>query len=673
VVNGACDRCGTPVVQKMLSQWFFKITDYAERLLADIDKVDWPEAIKSMQKNWIGKSEGSKLKFYLSESNKSIEVFTTRPDTLFGVTYLVLAPEHPLLQELESQISNWDEVKNYIEATKKKTDLQRTSLEKEKTGVELKSIKAVNPATEEEIPVWIADYALSTYGTGAVMAVPAHDERDFEFAKKFSLPIKCVIDPTGQISADTQEALEEKRKRILNGDECFALRGKLINSGEYTGLAWHDALDHITADFGKSTVQYRLRDWLVSRQRYWGAPIPIIYCESCGMVPVPEDQLPVKLPTDVDFKPTGESPLVYSKEFHDVVCPKCGKPAKRDSDTMDTFVDSSWYFFRFTDPHNDKEFAGQEQMNKWMPVDHYQGGAEHAVLHLLYARFFTKVLLDLGYLSKEVFKDGEPFVKLRNQGLILGPDGNRMSKSKGNVINPDDVVDEHGADTFRMYEMFMGPLEDAKPWSTEGIVGVKRFLDRVAYAISKAISEKETLQVNDGSSKSIDKVVKTVTEFIENSKFNTGVSDLMIAFNERDWLPKLDQKREFEAGVTDFSAIEKFVKLLAPFAPHLAEELWKNLGHIDSVHKQLWPSYNRSVMENQPSLLRTQINEKVVATDEVQGGLTQEQAIKIAKEKPELLKRLEGKEVIDIKYISNNPRNLILKYVVKPIVQDNKD
>jgi leucyl-tRNA synthetase len=619
VVNGLCERCGTKVEQKLLSQWFFKITDYAERLLADLEYVDWPQPIKQMQKHWIGKSQGALIKF--ESAGKWIEVFTTRPDTLFGATYLVLAPEHPLVAQLTTP-ERKAQVEQYIQQTKLKTELERTALEKNKTG-EFTGAYAINPATDQEIPIWIADYVLATYGTGAIMAVPAHDERDFEFAKKFNLPIKKVISGP---KTDPEP-------------EFYTGEGTVIGSGEYNGLSSQEARSHVAADFGRPVTQYKLRDWLVSRQRYWGAPIPIIYCDDCGMQPVPESGLPVRLPTDVDFKPTGESPLVYSKEFHEVACPQCGKRARRDSDTMDTFVDSSWYFLRFADPHNADAFASPEAIKQWLAVDAYQGGAEHAVLHLLYARFFTKALLDLGCLPAEPFPHAEPFLKLRNQGLIIGPDGEKMSKSKGNVINPDDVVAEYGADTFRMYEMFMGPLEDAKPWNTQGIVGVRRFLD-------KLFRFAEAFQPGPDNS-SIHKLTKKITADIEGYKFNTAVAAFMEFMNANQTLSQSDW--------------ETFLKLLAPFAPHLTEELWQKLGHADSIHKQDWPKYDDAQTRDAQVLLVVQVMGRTRGTLEVPVGLTQAAVKEKIMAHEVLAKYLAGQEIVKEIFIPDKLINFVIK------------
>ena len=475
VMNGKCERCGNDVLQKEVEQWLLKITKYAEKLLKATDKLDWPEKTKTMQKNWIGKSEGALIKFEISRhlmssrtSNvQAIEVFTTRPDTIFGATYLVLAPEHEIISNLKPQISNLEEVEDYIKKAKKKTELERISEVKEKTGVELKGIKAINPASGKEIPVWISDYVLATYGTGAIMAVPAHDQRDFEFAQKFNLAIKMVICPN----------YPKPTCPIL--DEAYEGEGYLVDSGGFNGMTSEKAKKEIIdwlakKGLAKNKTAYRLRDWIISRQRYWGAPIPIIYCQKCGEVPVPEKDLPVKLPEIVDFKPKGKSPLASSEKFVNTRCPQCRGKAKRETDTMDTFICSSWYYLRYADPKNSKNFASPEKLEKWLPVDVYIGGAEHTVLHLLYSRFFTKVLKDLG-----CFKFDEPFLKMRHQGIILGEDGQKMSKSRGNVVDPDDLVKNFGSDSVRMYLCFMGPYEQGGPWNPKGINGVFRFLNRV--------------------------------------------------------------------------------------------------------------------------------------------------------------------------------------------------
>ena len=612
VVDGKCERCGTVVVQKLLSQWFFKITDYADRLLKDLEPLDWPEPIKLMQQNWIGKSEGAEIEFEIAGIKERVKVFTTRPDTLYGATYMVLAPEHPLVDQITTP-GQKKYVINYVLQTQKKTELQRTALEKEKSGVFTGSY-AINPATQEQIPVWIADYVLATYGTGAIMAVPAHDERDAEFAAKFKLPVKIVVEESG----------------------------KLIESDKFNGLDWQDAKKKIAQEFGALKTQYKLRDWLVSRQRYWGAPIPIIYCDSCGMQPVAEQDLPVKLPTDVDFLPTGESPLMRSESFHKVKCPKCGGAARRDSDTMDTFVDSSWYFFRYIDPDNGQAFADKKKIKQWLPVDTYVGGAEHAVLHLLYARFFTKVLHDFKFIDFD-----EPFLKLRNQGLILGPDGEKMSKSRGNVINPDDVVAEFGADAFRMYEMFIGPLEDTKPWQTQGIVGVKRFLDKV-WRLASNLKESDPQHIGPGAI--FHRSIKKITEDIENFKFNTVISTLMILVNDMEKASWIFQD-EFEV----------LLKLLAPFPPHISEELWHNLGHKDSIHVQAWPKFDESLIKEATATIVIQILGRVRASVAVPAGSTQKFVKNLALQDETVKKYLADKEIVKEVFVPDRLINFVIK------------
>ncbi|OIO47881.1 MAG: leucine--tRNA ligase, partial [Parcubacteria group bacterium CG1_02_40_82] len=598
--GGVCERCGTQVVQKDLEQWFFKITDFIEDrpsfakatdgrrktsgLISGLDKIDWPEHTKAAQKNWIGKSEGAEFQMGISGIDKKLGVFTTRLDTVFGMTFALIAPEHQLVQELRDKIANWPEVEKYIVETKKKSELQRITEVKEKTGVELEGVKILNPFTKKEMPLFASDFILAHYGTGAVMAVPGHDQRDYEFAKKFNLPIVEVIK-----SKIGKSSIEK---------EAFLDDGILINSEDNDGLTSEEARKELTIwldknKIGKKTINYKLRDWLISRQRYWGAPIPIIYCDSCGAVPVPEKDLPVLLPDDVDFMPTGESPLARSKKFQDVKCPKCGAKAKRESDTMDTFVCSSWYYFRYADPHNEKEFVAKEKIKKWLPVDLYVGGAEHTVLHLLYSRFFTKVLHNLKLIDFD-----EPFLKMRHQGIVLAQDGQKMSKSLGNVINPDDVVAQFGADALRMFEMFMGPLEDSKKWDTKGIIGIYRFLERTWNFISKIKNQKSKTQIkNQKLENRIHKTIKKVTEDIEMLKFNTAISSMMILINEF--------AKEEEIAQEDF---ETFLKLLSPFAPHIAEELWSQLGHKKSIFTEKWPQFDKNLVKDETIELVIQIN-----------------------------------------------------------------
>ena len=669
VVDGKCERCKNEVRQKDLEQWFFRVTKYAEELLADLDKIDWPEPIKAAQRNWIGKSEGAELEFKVKDTDFSIKVFTTRPDTLYGATYMVLAPEHPLVEKLHSQIDNWDEVEKYREETQKKSELQRTDLNKEKTGVELKGIKAINPATGKEIPVFIADYVLMSYGTGAIMAVPAHDERDFEFAQKFDLPVVAVIIPNEDQLAEfikrkaIAEGPEEVKDNILEGKICYDGSGTMINSAEFDGLASEEAKWKITEKVGgQKKIQYRLRDWLISRQRFWGAPIPIVYCQYCAddsnqivekdgkkyaAVPVPEKDLPVLLPRDVDFKPTGESPLVHSQEFHQVKCPRCGAEGEgvmREVDTMDTFVCSSWYFLRYTDPHNDQAPFAQDKVEYWLPVDLYIGGAEHAVLHLLYSRFFVKALRDMEHL-----KFDEPFLKLRNQGMILGEDGQKMSKSRGNVINPDEVVQEYGADTMRLYEMFMGPLEDAKPWSTTGIMGVRRFLEKIWLVAAEWLDQGRPSDTSAELERLFHRTYKKVTEDIEAMKFNTAISAMMILVNQ------MAKEKKFRQDL-----LERFLIVLSPFAPHLAEEIWHNLGNDNFIALAKWPEWDEELIREEEIEIPVQVNGKVRAKIRVPAGTAEGEVIKLALGADNVKKHIADKKIIKQIYIPGKIVNIVV-------------
>ncbi len=585
------------------------------------------------------------LKKLLSKDNLYLEVFTTRLDTVFGMTYAVVSPEHKIINKLRPQIKNWPEVEKYLKQAKKKTDLQRME-NKEKTGVRLEGIEVVNPFNGEAIPLFTADYVLAQYGTGAVMAVPAHDERDFEFAQSHRLQFQEVINTTTY----------KLGPLALGKGWPYTEDGVLVNSGEYNGLNSSEAREKMTAwlkkeKLGRRQINYKLRDWLVSRQRYWGAPIPIIYCKTCGEVPVPEKDLPVELPTDVDFMPTGESPLVKSKSFHDVKCPQCGGAARRESDTMDTFVCSSWYYFRYADVDNKKAFASEAMLKKWLPVDLYVGGAEHTVLHLLYARFFTKVLHNLGYI-----KFDEPFLKLRHQGIILAEDGRKMSKSFGNVINPDDVVKVHGADALRLFEMFMGPLEDMKPWNTRGIVGISRFLEKISkMVLEKKLAdcgggEKPCENVPEGMPQLLHKTIKKVTEDIEALRFNTAISQMMIFVN---FAAKFDSMPR--------AAAEKFLILLAPFAPHLAEELWAELGNKESIFKSDWPKFNPELAKDETINLIIQVNGKVRDMIEVSADISENEAKKIALESEKVKKWLEGKEVIKTIFVKGKLVNIVIK------------
>jgi len=624
VKDGKCDRCGAPVEKKDLRQWMLKITAYADRLLEGVEKLDWPESIKALQRNWIGRSEGATVKFPISNFQFPIEVYTTRPDTLFGATYMVLAPEHNLLAELKPRITNWEEVQDYIAKTKNKSDLERTELNKDKTGVELEGIKAINPVNGREIPIWISDYVLASYGTGAIMAVPAHDERDFEFAKKFGLPIIEVItggdiDKEAYIDVDNGLMVNSE---FLNGLAPAAAIGKMIDWLEEKGV-------------GKKAVNYKLRDWVFSRQRYWGEPIPLVHCEKCGIVPLEEKDLPLTLPEVEKYEPTGtgESPLATIDEWVNTTCPKCGGPAKRETNTMPQWAGSSWYWLRYIDSNNDEAFADQDKLKYWLPVDLYLGGAEHAVLHLLYARFWNMVLFDLGVVPQE-----EPFAKLINQGLILGEDGEKMSKSRGNVVNPDEIIKDFGADTFRLYEMFMGPLEAMKPWSTKNILGVHRFLNKV-WDLGR-ITNYELRITNEESDRLLNKTIKKVSEDIEAMSYNTAISALMVLANKFQSVGSVNQEQS-----------EKFLIILAPFAPHLAEELWEKLGHVGGIFKEAWPEYDINKVIDSEIEIPVQVNGKVRAKLKLPAGISDTEAKAAALSNEGVKKYLAGepKKIIFVK------------------------
>ncbi len=817
VIDGKCDRCKSEVMQKELEQWFFKITDFVEDtvsengekvagLLSGLEKVDWPSSTKAAQRNWIGRSEGTIVKFPIinppaggQDTNKSqvsnskdqkesdcIEVFTTRVDTIYGCTYIVVAPEHPLVSEQlamnsEQGIQNKKEVEEYLKETKKKTDLERTELNKDKTGVKLEGVEAINPFNGESVPIFVADYVLGNYGTGAVMAVPAHDDRDYEFAKKYDLPIvqsvvpyiqmegECtprkdkettskdcvtaiVFDPSGKKvlilrrkkggtcvfpgcgiekgekaeEAITREIREETGYKnfvieknlipVLYGhgfkptkdvncfdkdtvfvvhlqdeerdelseeehgthemfwesvdcvknipqfgthhafmwehfevdEKAFCDDGIVFDSGEYTGLKSAEAREKMTAwleekKLGAKKVNYRLRDWLISRQRYWGAPIPIIYCEDCGTVPVPEKDLPVELPTDVDFRPTGESPLLRSESFQKVNCPKCGKSARREADTMDTFVCSSWYYLRFADPKNTQRFADPKKLEELLPVDFYMGGAEHTVLHLLYARFFTKALAKYGYLQFD-----EPFVKLHHQGMVLAEDGRKMSKSLGNVVNPDEVVGELGADTLRLYEMFMGPLEDMKAWNTGSVVGLRRFLEKVWKLQEKVTGNSESVTRKEVASL-LHKTIKKVTEDIEELKYNTAISSLMILVNALE--------KESQLPVASYQLL---LQLLAPFAPHIAEEIWENMGNTESIFLEKWPKYDEEKMVDEMKTIVVQVNGKVRANLLLPTGSTEELVKEAAMADANVQVHIAGKEIRKVIFVPDKILNVVV-------------
>ncbi|MBP1532314.1 MAG: leucine--tRNA ligase, partial [Alphaproteobacteria bacterium] len=585
VVNGCCERCGSQVVRRDKEQWMFAITKYADRLINDLDTVNFLDRVKSTQVNWIGRSEGAELSFELTDNNgnpinKQLLVYTTRPDTTFGVTYMVMAPEHHFVQELMSQFTNPTEVQHYVDETAKKSDLQRTA-DTTKTGVELKGIKARNPFSGKLIPVFISDYVLTGYGTGAIMAVPAHDQRDYDFAKAFNLPIVQVLDG-GDIS---KSAWEED--------------GKHINSGFMDGMDKQEAMaaaikfakEH---GFGHAKVNYKLRDWVFSRQRYWGEPIPMVYCEHCGWQPIPESELPLKLPEVPDYRPNdnGDSPLANATEWVNTTCPKCGGHARRETDVMPNWAGSSWYFLRYCDPHNDKEFASKEALDYWMNVDWYNGGMEHTTLHLLYSRFWHKFLYDCGYVSMP-----EPYNKRTSHGMILGSDGEKMSKSRGNVINPDEIVENYGADTFRLYEMFIGPFDQVAFWSDESLNGVYRFVGKVYSLLWKVSAEAKT---NADDLRAMHKCILEVTERINQMKFNTAVSSLMTYVNYLSGLSSIPQ-----------TLYENLLLLLSPFTPYLAEEMWARLGHDTSVVIQSWPQGDAKLAEDNVVTVGVQINGKM--------------------------------------------------------------
>lgn len=600
VKDGRCERCGTEVTRRNLRQWILKITEYAERLLQDLDSLDWPEPIKTMQRNWIGRSEGANVKFQIADGSGAVEIYTTRPDTLFGATYMVLAPEHPLVGSITTAAQR-RAVDEYIESANRKSDLERTDLAKDKTGV-FTGASAINPVNGKRIPVWISDYILISYGTGAIMAVPAHDERDFEFAMKFDLPIVEVVSPTkgGRAGGKRLEA-------------AFVADGYAVNSGEFDGLPTAEFKSRIIdwlekKQIGKRAVNYKLRDWIFSRQRYWGEPIPLVHCPKDGVVAVPYEELPLRLPEVDSYTPTGtgESPLAAMHAWVETRCPKCGGPAKRETNTMPQWAGSCWYFLRYLDPGNGATLAGNEAVEYWMPVDLYVGGAEHAVLHLLYARFWHKVLYDLG-----VVNTPEPFARLVNQGMILGEGGVKMSKSLGNVINPDDIVAEYGADSMRMYEMFMGPLEDAKPWSTNGISGIHRFLDRI-WRLSELGAEHGEPPVD--LVKLLHKTIKKVSEDTAALRFNTAISQMMVLTNEI-----------FKTEKRWSSIWEKFLILLAPYAPHLAEELWERTGKQPSISRRPWPAWDEKLIVEEERTVVIQINGKVRSKMQLASGTAPEE------------------------------------------------
>ncbi len=699
--GGLCERCGTQVVQKKMRQWALKMTAYADRLLYDLDKknLDWEEQIKEQQKNWIGRSEGAEFRMRITPFNKGgegdfINVYTTRLDTVFGMTYAVVAPEHEIIEKLKDKVENYAEAEQYIIKAQNKTGVERME-QKEKTGIELKGIKAANPFTNEQISVFVADYVLGGYGTGAVMAVPAHDERDFEFAKKYNLPIKTVIlrseatkDPVN--AADNNGILRSAQ----NDEGAFTNDGILINSGEYDGLTSEQAREKMTKwlkekGIGGKKVNYKMRDWVFSRQRYWGEPFPLVFCEHCaekiknqkskiknnefnagellnpGWIAVAEDNLPVRLPEVESYEPTGtgESPLANIKEWVETTCPKCGGPARRETNTMPQWAGSCWYYLRYIDPKNNKALIDKKEEKKWMPVDLYVGGIEHATRHLLYARFWHKFLYDIGVVSTD-----EPFKRLIHVGLILAEDGRKMSKRWNNVINPDDVIEQYGADSIRLYEMFMGPFTQGIAWSTKGVVGVRRFLERVFALASKMLIDAEDASASSAQARTdaeikitrlLHKTIKKVTEDIESFKFNTAISQMMILLNEME--------KEKNISLILYS---KFLILLSPFAPHITEELWSKIpptplyqggSNSESIFKQKWPEWNPALVKDKTIQLVIQVNGKVRDTIEVAAEIGDEEAKELAMKNEKVKKWTEGKKIVKVIFAKGKLINVVAK------------
>ncbi|MSU55851.1 MAG: leucine--tRNA ligase [Candidatus Taylorbacteria bacterium] len=649
--DGTCERCGSVVEKRPIPQWVLRITKYADRLLSGLDTLNWPEYIKESQRNWIGRSEGAEIEFKVEslklKVEEKIKVFTTRADTLFGVTYLILAPEHPILKKLEALISNFEEVEKYQAEVKNKTQIERTAEGKEKTGVQLMGIKAINPVNQEEIPVWIADYVLADYGTGAVMAVPAHDQRDLQFALRFDLKIKPVIAQVNSVAEIFPGLTEAKIESIRKSGFVHLGGGLLVNSGQFDGLLNEDAKEKIASFVGGTTVtNYKLRDWVFSRQRYWGEPIPLIHCPKCGVVPVPEKDLPVKLPNVKSYAPagTGESPLARIEKWVNVKCPKCKGPAKRETNTMPQWAGSCWYYLRYTDPKNRKRFTSQRAEKYWQPVDMYVGGAEHATRHLIYARFWHKFLFDIGAVSTE-----EPFQRLQNVGLILASDGRKMSKRFSNVVNPDEIVDRFGADSLRVYEMFMGPFNQAIAWNSDSLVGSRRFLERV-WKLREKISKETADETALVSASLLHQTIKKVGEDIEAFRFNTAVSGLMILLNS------LEGKEAISA-----ETFKTFLKLLAPFAPHLTEELWGHLGYKKSIHSESWPEYSEKIATSAPITIIVQVNGKTRESFTAKRGEPNERIQEIALALSSVRKWTEGKTIVKVIVVPDRLLNIVVK------------
>ena len=631
VVNGVCERCGSEVVRRVKSQWMLKITEYAQRLIDDLDLVDYPERVKAQQKNWIGRSTGAEVDFPTSTGDK-LTVYTTRPDTLYGATYMVISPEHPYIEKWADSLKNLDEIRAYQEEAAKKSDFERTEVAKDKTGVRLDGVTATNPLTEKEIPIFISDYVLVSYGTGAIMAVPGHDTRDWDFAKKFGLPIIEVV-KGGDVEKEAFTDCET---------------GIMVNSGILDGLTVEEAKEKIISyleekGIARAKVNYKLRDWVFSRQRYWGEPIPLVYCEKCGYVPIPEEELPLRLPDVKSYEPTdnGESPLAHMTDWVNTTCPHCGGPAKRETDTMPQWAGSSWYFLRYMDPHNDKEFASEEALKYWSPVDWYNGGMEHTTLHLLYSRFWHKFLYDIGKVPTP-----EPYAKRTSHGMILGANGEKMSKSRGNVVNPDDVVNEYGADTMRLYEMFIGDFEKAAPWKTESVRGCRRFLERY-WNLQDCVK-------GDGMSKKLEsafhKTIKKVSEDTETLKFNTAIAALMALMNEIS-----------AAGSITREELRIYTILLNPFAPHITEEVWSNLGFEGMVCQSQWPEYDEAKCKDETVQIVLQVNGKVRMRADVAADISKEDALALAKSEQKIADEISGKSIVKEIYVPGKLVNIVVK------------
>ena len=647
VVNGVCERCGSPVLQKEKSQWMLKITEYAQRLIDDLKDVNYLDKIKAQQINWIGRSEGAEVKFKIKDTEDTLLVYTTRPDTIFGATYMVVAPEHHLIEKYKEKITNMDEVEEYKRKSSLKSDFERAELNKEKTGVEIKGIKAINPLTGEEIPIWISDYVLITYGTGAIMAVPAHDTRDFEFAQKFNLPIKQVImqkpenyDPSKEYKMEETE-LTEAFTDINNG---IAINSDFLN-GLTSKEAINKVIDYIEEKgLGERKVNYKLRDWVFSRQRYWGEPIPMVYCEKCGWVPVPEEELPLRLPDVEDYEPgeNGESPLAKHEEWINTICPHCHGKARRETDTMPQWAGSSWYYLRYMDPHNNEALASKEALEYWNQVDWYNGGMEHTTLHLLYSRFWHKFLYDIGVVPTK-----EPYAKRTSHGMILGTNGEKMSKSKGNVINPDDIVQEFGADAFRVYEMFMGPFDQTAPWSMESIRGCMKFLDRV-WNMQDFLVEGD--EYSDKFEKMMHKAIQKVSNDIEEMKFNTSVATFMTMVNEF-----------YKAKTINKAEYKTFLQLLNPFAPHMTEEIYERIGEKATIANTKWPEYDEAKTIEDKIEIPVQINGKLKATISINRDADQDEIKQSVNTNETIQNAISGKNVVKEIYVKNKIYNIVVK------------